>query len=119
MSEKTFGTYSSARVANGIVFTSGKVGVDADGKRPDDFAEEVRAAIASLESTLREHGSDLEHLLQVHCILSDMALFEEFDRVYAEAIPSPAPPRFTHGGGLVQSFRFEIVATAEVIQSMR
>ncbi|MDQ4215612.1 RidA family protein [Microbacterium capsulatum] len=112
--EPNLGTYGSARVANGIVFTSGKIGLDEDGRRPEEFSDEVRAAIADLDKTLREHGSDLTALLQVHCILSDMDRFAEFDAVYRELIPAPVPPRFTHGGDLVQDFRFEIVAVAAV-----
>jgi len=111
-SKQNLGTYSSARTANGIVFTSGKVGQDPDGNRPERFEDEVRSAIADLEKTLNENGSDLSLLLQVHCILSDMANFDEFDRIYKELIPTPAPPRFTHGGELVQNFRFEIAGIA-------
>ncbi|WP_309066784.1 RidA family protein [Microbacterium sp.] len=114
--ETSLGTYGSARVANGIVFTSGKVGLDADGQRPAAFADEVRAAIADLEKTLTEYGSDLTGLLQVHCILSDMSHFAEFDAIYRDMIPDPVPPRFTHGGELVQDFRFEIVAIATVLE---
>lgn len=111
-STQNLGTYSSARTANGIVFTSGKVGQGSDGNRPERFEDEVRAAIADLDRTLIENGSGLDLLLQVHCILSDMANFDEFDRIYKELIPTPAPPRFTHGGELVQNFRFEIVGIA-------
>lgn len=112
--EQHLGTFSSARIANGIVFTSGKVGLTEEGKRPERFDDEVRAAIADLESTLIECGSGLDLLTQVHCILSDMENFDEFDRIYKELIPAPAPPRFTHGGALVQDFRFEIVGIASV-----
>lgn len=111
----TLGTYGSARVANGFVFTSGKIGLDEEGKRPAEFSDEVRAAIADLEKTLKEHGSDLTCLLQVNCVLSDMSRFADFDAIYKELIPSPVPPRFTHGGALVQDFRFEIVAIATVL----
>lgn len=100
-----------------MVFTSGKVGVNEHGVRPESFADEVRAAIADLAKTLEEHGSHLGALLQVHCILSDMDQFDKFNSVYAELIPDPAPPRFTHGGALVQDFRFEIVGIAEVLGS--
>ena len=112
--EQHLGTFSSARIANGIVFTSGKVGLTQAGERPERFEDEARAAIADLESTLIACGSGLELLIQVHCILSDMANFDEFDRIYKELIPAPAPPRFTHGGALVQNFRFEIVGIASV-----
>lgn len=98
-----------------MVFTSGKVGLNEHGVRPEAFAEEVRAAISDLAKTLEEHGSHLSALLQVHCILSDMSQFDEFNSVYTELIPAPVPPRFTHGGALVQDFRFEIVGIAEVL----
>jgi|SRR5664279_1728728 len=113
--EKSFGTYSSARVANGIVFTSGKIGLNSDGERPEEFADEVRAALASLAATLEEFGSNMSQLLQVHCILTDMSQFGEFNRVYTEVMPEPVPPRFAHGGDLVQNFRFEVVATAKLV----
>lgn len=112
--QPSFGTYSSARVASGIVFTSGKVGLTDDGVRPEAFADEVRAAIADLERTLVDHGASLASLVQVQCILGDMANFDEFNAVYTECIPAPVPPRFTHGGALVQDFRFEIIGIAEV-----
>ena len=114
---KTFGTYSSARVANGIVFTSGKVGVDDQGMRHSAFRDEVHAALVDLEKTLIEHGASLESLLQVQCILSDMNNFAEFDQVYAEFMPENVPPRFTHGADLVQDFRIEVVGIAAVTTS--
>lgn len=44
-----------------------------------------------------------------------MTLFTEFNAVYTEMIPAPVPPRFTHSGGLVENYRFEIVGIAKVI----
>lgn len=46
--EPALGAYGSARVANGVVSTSGKVGLDENGRRPEAFADEARAAIAEV-----------------------------------------------------------------------
>lgn len=110
--ETSYGAYSPARAAHGLVFTAGHVGVDQDGIRAESFRDEVRLAIEGLARTLEEHGSSLSELVSVNCILSDIEQFDEFNQTYSELIPSPFPPRFTHGGQLVQNFRFEIIGIA-------
>lgn len=111
---KPLAAYSQFRVANGLVFTAGHVGLDDQGVAPKLVADEVRLAIAHLAATLEDAGSDLSRLLQVHCVLTDMADFDAFDAAYREIIPAPFPPRMTQGGALFPGASFEVIAVAEV-----
>ncbi|KAL2205536.1 Endoribonuclease L-PSP [Sarocladium strictum] len=86
---------SEAVVHNGIIYCSGKVGLDATTGElvSDDAGQQTGAALTLIESVLRAAGSDLGKLLKVNISLTSRADFEAMNAVYVQRIPDPKPAR--------------------------
>ncbi len=102
------GPYSALVEVGDLVFVAGRLGAT-----KAEFEEEVATAIGAVEVELRRAGCTLADLVQVTCYLSDIALYERFNRVYAEKVPQPWPARAVVGvAGLPAGAHVEIVALA-------
>ncbi len=79
------GPYSQAIVSGGMLYTSGQIPLDpATGTIVGGGIEEQAARVMeNLGAVLRAGGSDFQHAVKVNCYLSDMALFSDFNAVYA------------------------------------
>ncbi|MBR4212172.1 MAG: RidA family protein [Oscillibacter sp.] len=79
------GPYSQAIVSGGTLYTSGQIPLDpATGTLVGGGIEEQAARVMeNLGAVLRAGGSDFQHAVKVNCYLSDMALFSDFNAVYA------------------------------------
>lgn len=75
---------SPAMKSNGHVFTSGALGVDANGKMPEDVAEQTELAIKNLEKVLIASGSSLDKVLKVLLFVADGSYAAEVNKVYAK-----------------------------------
>ncbi len=107
------GAFVQGRIVGDVVYTSGQVGVDpASGAVPEDFADEVRQALANLDAVLTAAGSSRGEVIRTMCLLTDVARFAEFNGIYAEFFGAHLPARSTFGVALAGGFRFEIEATA-------
>ena len=82
---ETVGPYSQAIVSGGMLYTSGQIPLDpATGTIVEGGIEEQAARVMeNLGAVLRAGGSDFQHAVKVNCYLSDMALFADFNAVYA------------------------------------
>ncbi|GAA3583804.1 RidA family protein [Amycolatopsis ultiminotia] len=106
---------SATRVLGDTVYVSGQVGVDADGRIPESFADEVNAAIGNLAAALESAGSGLEHVVRIGVYLTDHEYFAEMNQLYRDRFAEPYPARTTAVTGLaVPGLRFEIDAIAAV-----
>jgi putative endoribonuclease L-PSP len=79
------GPYSQAMRVQGLVYTSGQIGIDpAAGKitanTVDGQAEQV---CKNLSAVLAAAGTDLTRVVKTTCFLADMADFAAFNDVYA------------------------------------
>lgn len=110
------GAYSQGCVHNGVVYVAGQLGLDpATGEVPSpDFEPQLRAALENMKAVLQAGGSDLAHLLRVNVYLTDESQFPQLNRVYAEYIPQPYPPRTARVVKL-GPYAVEVDATAAVI----
>ena len=105
--------FSPAVKAGGLIFVSGQASVDDTGKIVQGtFEEEFRRSIDNMKRILEAAGSDLEHLVQTRNYLRDPADLPEFNRLYAELIPTPYPCRTTITHCLPEVLRFEIECVA-------
>ncbi|MBR0282475.1 MAG: RidA family protein [Oscillibacter sp.] len=79
------GPYSQAIVSGGMLYTSGQIPLDpATGAMVQGGIEEQATRVMeNLRAVLLAGGSDFEHAVKVNCYLSDMALFADFNAVYA------------------------------------
>lgn len=109
---------NAATVVDGTIYTSGQVGRDrSTGETPADLEGQVRATIDNLQYVLEAAGGSLETVVKTVVFLTDAADFAEMNRVYAELMPKPHPPRSTVVVGLAHDYlRFEIEAIARVAQ---
>lgn len=91
------GPYSQAIEANGMLFVSGQLPVNATtGKVAEGgISEQTRQSLENIKAILAEAGYGLEHVVKTTCLLSDMANFKAFNEVYAQYFTSQAPARAT------------------------
>lgn len=90
------GPYSQGIVATDpFVFVSGQGPVDpATGAFvTTSFADQAELALANVRAILEAAGARMEDVVRVGVLLSDMAHFDEFNRIYATAFPEPRPAR--------------------------
>lgn len=82
------GPYCQAMTVNGMVFTSGQLGLDPE---TGDFAgatitEQAEQALKNLGAILRQAGTDYDKIVKTTCFLADIGDFAAFNEVYAKYI---------------------------------
>lgn len=89
------GHYSHAVVAGGFVFVAGQLPIDARGTKLADasFAVQAEQVLANVAAALRAAGSSPQRLVQVRVYLTDIALWPEFNALYASWIGAHRPAR--------------------------
>ena len=82
------GPYCQAMKVNGMVFTSGQLGLDpkTGDFAGDDVTAQAEAALKNLGAILKEAGTDYDKIVKTTCFLADMADFAAFNAVYAKYI---------------------------------
>lgn len=90
------GPYSPGMVSSPFVFTSGQIGLDSTGQLVNaTFEDEVRQVLSNLKGVLEAGGSGLPHLIKTTVYLTDLSLFDRFNRVYESMVTAPFPARTT------------------------
>ncbi|WP_042303988.1 RidA family protein [Paraburkholderia kururiensis] len=89
------GHYSHVSVANGLVFVSGQLPVDAAGRKLTDASFEAQAdqALANLACALAGAGSDVRKLAQVRVYIVDIEHWASFNQIYARWAGDARPAR--------------------------
>lgn len=105
------GPYSAAVAAEGrLLFLSGKIGTPGG-----PFADEMNGALDAVSADLARAGATLADVVSVNVFLTDMALFDEMNRLYAARLPSPWPARTTVSvAALPKGARVELQAVARL-----
>ncbi|MDI9541132.1 MAG: RidA family protein [Bacillota bacterium] len=89
------GPYSQGYIANGFIFTSGQLGIDAEtGKYKDCIKWQTEKSCQNVKAILEEVGSGLDKVIKTTCFLADMNDFAAFNEVYAKYFTSK-PARST------------------------
>ncbi len=80
------GPYSQAVKANGMLFTSGQIGiVPATGEIAEGgLVAQAEQVMQNLAAVLAEAGTSFEKAVKTTCYLADMADFAAFNEVYAK-----------------------------------
>jgi len=96
------GAYSQGLRAGDFVFVSGQGPLDPNtGKVVGDTIEEQTARVLeNIKAILEAGGAGMADVVKVSAHLSDMSLFERYNRVYASYFPDPKPTRTTVGSQL-------------------
>ena len=89
------GHYSPGIVAAGLVFVAGQLPIAADGSKLSgaSFAEQTRQVLANVQAVVEAAGSSVAQLVQVRVYLTDIDLWPEFNRLYAEWAGEARPAR--------------------------
>ena len=113
------GHYSQAIVHQGLVYVSGQLPINPKSKEKHigSIEEQTEQVLANLEAILKKANSGINHVLKVTVYISDIALWDRVNTVYARFFgdhrPARAivPTRQLHSG-----FQIEIEAIAAVIK---
>jgi len=74
-----------------LLFVSGQVPADADGKVPADYADQYRLAWRNVEAQLKAAGMTFDNLVKVTIFLSDRALIAKSAGLRREMIGERTP----------------------------
>ncbi|MGL5272577.1 MAG: RidA family protein [Phocaeicola sp.] len=89
------GPYSQAIEANGMVFISGQLPVDATTGEfvPGGVTEQTTQVFANIKHILAEAGLTTANIVKTTVFLADMSLFAEMNAVYASNFEGDFPAR--------------------------
>lgn len=111
------GHYAQALVHQGLVFVSGQLPVDpvSGEKRTGPVEEQAAQVLHNLEQILLAAGSGRDQVLKVTVYIADIALWDRFNRVYADFFGDHRPARsVVPTNALHYGFLVEIDAIAAV-----
>lgn len=108
------GHYSHTCTAAGLVFVSGQLPVDTNGKPMGDepFARQAEQVLANVDACLEAAGTDRSRLLQVRIFVTDMNSWPTFNQIYADWIGDVRPARLVAG---VASLHFGLLLEVEAV----
>jgi len=108
---KTAGPYSPVlQVCPGqIVVISGQAAIDMDGNIIGNTIEEqAEFTIENCRDKLKQAGCTLNGVFKVNVFLSDISLWDRFNRVYTQYFSQPYPVRTAVGAQLLPGIIVEI-----------
>jgi len=111
----TASPYSPGLRVGDFIFVSGQVPRDpATGKiLGESIEEQTTQVLENIKAILAAGGATLADVVKVSAHLADLALFEDYNKVYVTYFPDPKPTRTTVGSQLL-GFLVEIDAIAYV-----
>ena len=109
--------YSPGMLANGILYVSGTLAMDAEGKTisPGDATAQTRAVLESIQSVVEAAGGSMSNIAFNHIFLKDLADYAKMNAVYKEFFPTNPPARYCIRAELVRpDFVVEISSIAHI-----
>ncbi|KAB2962029.1 MAG: RidA family protein [Thermoanaerobaculia bacterium] len=114
---KAIGPYSQSVSADGLLFTSGQIGIDpATGEMvTGGFEAEALRVFENLRAVLASAGCAFPDVLRATVYLADMADFPVLNRIYADSFGGHRPARSTvQAAALPRGARVEIDLVARL-----
>lgn len=114
---KPGGHYSHVAVANGFVFVSGQLPINAQGEKLADASFDVQAeqVLANVKAALEGVGSSVAQLVQVRVYVVDVEHWASFNQIYARWAGDAKPARaVVPVPQLHYGFKIEVEAVAVV-----
>ncbi|RZF25144.1 RidA family protein [Paraburkholderia sp. UYCP14C] len=92
---KPGGHYSHVAVANGFVFVSGQLPINAQGEKLADasFDAQAEQVLANVKAALESVGSSVAQLVQVRVYVVDVENWASFNQIYARWAGDAKPAR--------------------------
>jgi 2-iminobutanoate/2-iminopropanoate deaminase len=97
------GAYSQGLRAGDFIFVSGQGPLDPEtGQIVGNTVEEQTARVLeNIKAILAAGGATMADVVKVSAHLSDLSMFERYNKVYATYFPDPKPTRTTVGSQLL------------------
>ena len=94
---KAVGAYSQAILNQGMLYTSGQIGLDpASGAMvADDVASQTKQVVANLSAVIEQAGGSLNDIIKITIFLQDMNDFPTVNQIYADWLGEHRPARST------------------------
>jgi reactive intermediate/imine deaminase len=92
---KPGGHYSHGVSANGLLFISGQLPIDANGNKLADrgFEEQAKQTLANIQAVLTAHGVTVNNLVQVRVYVTNIDNWPAFNQIYAAWAGDAKPAR--------------------------
>ncbi len=88
------GPYVHAVEANGLIFTSGQLGlIPETGELPEGVEEQAHQSLKNLAAVLEAAGSSLGNVVKTNVFLDDINDFAKVNEVYAQYFQGEPPAR--------------------------
>ena len=88
------GPYSQAQIVNGLVYTSGQIGIDpATGALVEGLEAQANQVLKNLSELLKAAGSDMSKVIKTTVFIKDMNDFGKVNEIYAKYFTEPYPAR--------------------------
>ena len=116
---KPFGNYSHGILnsKNGLLVTSGQLGINLDGSIPTSFTEQTNICFSNILSIIKEAAFDPEDILRLNTFLTDRQNLTEYmkirDKFFSNISVKPASTVVIVSGFTKEEFLVEIEATAQ------
>lgn len=92
---KAIGPYAQAIEANGFVFVSGQLPIDAETGdfAGDDISSQTKQSLENVKSILEKAGMSLDNVVKTTVFLQDMNDFAAMNQVYSQYFEQDCPAR--------------------------
>lgn len=88
------GPYSQARIAGGLVYTSGQIGIIPEtGAVAEGLEDQAHQVFKNLTELLKAAGSDMSKVVKTTVFIKDMNDFAAINAIYAQYFAEPYPAR--------------------------
>ena len=106
--------FSDGVMVGNTLYLSGRIGLDASGKRvPDDIETEARNLMNSVQDVLQKVDLRLDDLVYVQVFCSDVSLWDRFNAIYSSYFQDNVPARaFIGASKLLFDAHFELQGIA-------
>ncbi|PZT49065.1 deaminase [Helicobacter valdiviensis] len=92
---KAIGPYSQAIKVDGMIYTSGQIGLNANGELQEGIEAQTRQVLNNLSEVLKAGGSSLDKVVKTTIFLNNMEDFNLVNEIYAEFFGTHKPARST------------------------
>lgn len=88
------GPYSQAIKINGMVYTSGQLGINPEtGEMPEDLTSQAHQVFKNLKAVLEAAGTSMDNVVKTMVFLSDMNNFVPVNEIYEQYFTNDYPAR--------------------------
>ncbi|MBI3404653.1 MAG: RidA family protein [Acidobacteria bacterium] len=105
--------FSDGVLAGDTLYLAGRLGVDKNGRIPDDLDAEIKNLLDGMKSVLADAGMTMDDLVTVTVYCPDLTLYDKFNGAYRAYFQKDFPARaFIGSGPLLRGAHFEIQSIA-------